>query len=214
MSAMDSTRRQGLRGLLLVPIAAAMGGCTGRGAGESPTWWELEVPSSPVRADADPARSGLSLVVEGASAGSLYDGTALLFSRQPGMRSPYQYANWVERPPNRIARLAQRGLLARGGFRDVSAAESGIRPDLLLTLTVEGFQYNLALQPSVFEVVLSVSLMDWRSRRPVASARFSAGEPAPGIGLSAVVTAAGRATARVLDDLAPWVENRASGFRR
>jgi cholesterol transport system auxiliary component len=214
MNTMDPTRRRGLQLLLVAPVAVVTGGCGGRGAGESPTWWELDVAPSQRRADPDPARSALSLVVEGTSAGSLYDGTALLFSRQPGMRSPYQYANWVERPPNRIARLAQRGLLVRGGFRDVSAAESGIRPDLLLTLTLEGFQYNQVAEPAVFEAMISASLMDWRSRRLMASARFSAGEPASGTGLSAVVAAAGRATARVLDELSPWVEGRAAGFRR
>lgn len=214
MSGIDATRRWGLLALVAAPVAMSVAGCAGRGKGESPSWWELDPRVSQGRATPDAARSRLSLSIEGASAGSLYDGTALLFSRLSGMRSPYQYANWVERPPNRIARLAQRSLQARGGFRDVAVAESGLRPDLLLTLTIEGFQYNMAAQPPVFEVTIAASLMDWKHRRLLASNRFPAAEPSPAGDLPMVIEAAGRATARVLEDLAPWVEARAADLKR
>ncbi len=214
MSGIDVMRRQRLLALAFAPAALLVAGCASRGKGESPSWWELDPVVSPGRAAPDAARSRLSLSIEGASAGSLYDGTALLFSRSRAMRSPYQYANWVERPPNRIARLAQRSLQARGGFRDVAVAESGLRPDLLLTLTVEGFQYNLAAQPAVFEVTIAASLMDWKNRRLLAASRFSTAEPSSAGELPMVIESAGRATARVLEDLAPWVEARAAELKR
>jgi ABC-type uncharacterized transport system auxiliary subunit len=203
-------RRSLLRTGLLLP-AAAMAGCFG-GAGRAPhTWWELDAPGAPGVAQPDPKRATLSLVVEGVAAGSLYDGTSLIYSRGAGMRAPYLYSSWTERPAARLARLAQRRLRARGGFRDVTLAEAGVAPDLLLTLTLDQLDHELTGDAGRLVLALSATLVDWKARRPIAWRRFSAVEPAVTADAEGAVAAASRAATAVLEELSPWVESAAGG---
>lgn len=185
---------------------ALLAGCFG-GRSDSPhTWWELVAPESSDRAEPNPIRARQSLVVEGIAAGVLYDGTTLLYSRAPGERSSYQFASWTERPAARLARLAKSRLQARGGFRDVSTAEAGVAPDLLLTLTLEGLFHDLSVEPGLLRLRLGATLTDWHRRRPIATRRFEVNEPVPTEDAAGAAQAAGRAAGRLLDDMAPWVE--------
>jgi len=205
-----TTRRLLLRTSLALLPAAGLPGCFGGAAGH--TWWELEAPGDAGSAEPHAARATLSLVVEGVAAGALLDGAALLYSRSPGMRSPYQQASWAERPATRLARLAQRRLQARGGFRDVSTADSGIAPDLLLTLTLEQLHHDLSGASGAsgtLQLALSAVLIDWRSRRLMATRAFAIEEPVASADAAGAVAAAGRAAAKLLDALAPWVETSA-----
>lgn len=203
-----TTRRMLMRaGLALLP-AAGLTACFGGAAGH--VWWELAAPGEAGRAERHEARAALSLVVEGVAAGALLDGAALLYSRSPGMLSPYQHASWAERPAARLARLTQRRLQARGGFRDVSAADSGIAPDLLLTLTLEQLHHDLTGASGTLRLSLSAVLTDWRSRRLMATRAFAIDEPVASADAAGAVAAAGRAAATLLDSLAPWVEASAT----
>lgn len=203
-------RRSLLRTGLLLP-AAAMAGCLGGAGRAQHTWWELDAPGAVGVAQPDPKRATLSLVVEGVAAGSLYDGTSLIYSRGAGMRAPYLYSSWTERPAARLARLAQRRLRARGGFRDVTLAEAGVAPDLLLTLTLDQLDHELTGGGGQLALVLSATLVDWKARRPLAWHRFSAVEPAATADAEGAVAAASRAAAAVLEELSPWVESKAGG---
>jgi ABC-type uncharacterized transport system auxiliary subunit len=215
----NTARRALLRALPAIP-ALALAGCFG--GGRTPhVWWELDDARAAEagRAEPDASRAKLSLLVEGVAAGALYDGTALLYSRSAGMRAPYQYASWTERPAARLARLARRRLQARGGFRDVSLAEAGTAPELLLTLTLETLHHELPTGVAQGEVggtlrlAVAAQLLDWRARRPLASRAFSLAEPVASADAAGAVQAAGRAVASLLDALAPWVEERAAGGR-
>lgn len=213
-----TARRALLRVLPAIP-ALGLAGCFG--GGRTPhAWWELDDARAGEagRAEPDAARASLSLLVEGVAAGALYDGTALLYSRGAGMRAPYQYASWTERPAARLARLARRRLQARGGFRDVSLAEAGTAPELLLTLTLETLHHELPPgsaqgQGGQLRLAVSAQLLDWRARRPLASRAFDLAEPVASADAAGAVQAAGRAVAGLLDALAPWVEASAAGYR-
>jgi len=204
-------RRQVLmRGPALAAALLALGGCALGPGRSSQVWWEL----ADARAGA-PGRAAVRrprvLAVEGVAAGALYDGIALLYSRGPGMRAPYQYANWTERPARRLARLAQHRLAQRGGFREVVPVDAGIAPDLLLTLTLHALHHALPDDGEAGRLILTLEarLIDWRGRQPLASETFEAVEAVTEGTAAAAVAAAGRACADVLDELAPWVEQAA-----
>lgn len=230
-------RRRALAAVSMLPVAMSIAGCAGLSGRESQVWWEwadagIGAPGSAAvpragsggdsaSARALAARAGAVLAVEGLAAGVVLDGTALLFSRRSGMLAPYQYAGWTERPAARLARLAQQRLRSRGSFRDVVPADAGVAPELLLTLTLNSLHHALEgadaadgnEAPVPGRLVLSVDarLVDWRSRRPVAGRRFEQSEPVTAAEAAAAVEAAGRAVARLLDSLAPWVEQTAAG---
>lgn len=216
-----STRRHLLRTGLALPWAAgmaALSGCFG-GAGQPHVLWELwpddggsaDGPMQPMRVSvaADARRSSLSLVVEGVAAGELYDGTALVFSRSPGMRSRYQHASWTERPALRVARLVQRELQARGGFRDVTLADSGVAPDLMLTLTLVELYHDVPANE--MRVELGAALVDWQRRRLVASENWRLAEALASADAAGAAAAAGRAMTRLLDEVVVWVESASAG---
>ncbi len=206
-------RRSLLRTGLLFP-AATLAGCLGSGGRAAHTWWVLDAPGAVGTAEPDAKRATLSLVVEGIAAGAFYDGTSIIYSRGPGMRAPYLYASWTERPAARLARLAQQRLQARGGFRDVTLAEAGVAPDLLLTLTLERLDHDLSENGNgnggELYLALNATLVDWKARRPVAWHRFVAVEPVATADADAAVVAADRAASAVLDELAPWAEAAAA----
>ena len=226
-----AARRSLLRALPAIP-ALALAGCFGGGRAPH-AWWELDDARAGQagRAEPDAARQRMSLLIEGAAAGALYDGTALLYSRSAGMRAPYQYASWTERPAARLARLARRRLQARTGFRDVSLAEAGTAPDLLLTLTLESLHHELpagvareghegrgdhgdmASDAGMLRLAVAAQLIDWRARRALASQLFSVAEPVTRADAAGAVQAAGRAVADLLDALAPWTEASAASHR-
>jgi len=230
-------RRELLRtGLMLPGIAGlvGLGGCFG-GKGSPHTWWELDpqrnaallvsasagVPgsvsgsgsTSAVQvASFDPRRAKLSLVVEGVAASPLYEGTALVYSRGAGMRANYQYASWTEPPAQRLARLVQRRLQQREGFGQVAVTDSGITPDVLLTLTLEQLYHDVPANE--VELSLTAMLIEWNTRKPMASRAFSQREATPTVDAAGAVAAADRAVARLLDELVPWVEGAAAPPRR
>lgn len=218
-SAPAAPRRRSLVRALPVAVLSALAGpglsgCIG-GSRPAHAWWELEDAGAgaPGAARPDPARQALSLLVEGTAAGALYEGTALLYGRAAGMRAPYQYASWTERPAGRIARLAQRRLAARGGFRDVSLAEAGTATDLLLSLTLESLYHDLDDGSGTLRLEMAAQLVDWRARRPLASRRFAVDEAVASADAAGAAQAAGRAVGRLLDALAPWVEAGAAELR-
>jgi ABC-type uncharacterized transport system auxiliary subunit len=223
---MNRVRSRHARRLLLLAIpTAALAGCAGLSGRSSQVWWEwvdagASSPGSAAGGEGAQARAATVLAVEGAAAGVVHDGTALLFSRSPGMLAPYQYASWTERPASRLARLAQHRLRARGGFRDVVPVDAGVAPDLLLTLTLGTLHHSLDANDlaaagagtAAGNLVLSVTarLVDWRTRRPIAERAFEAREAVAIAEAAGAVEATGRAGARVLDALALWVEQAAA----
>ena len=158
-------------------------------------------------ATADPgARIGATLLVEGAAQGSLYESTALVFSRAPGAHAYYQFASWTEPPARRIAQLTVQRLAARERFDAVARIDAGIRGDLLLRVTVEEMLHELGAQGGRVRIGVTAELIDWPRRALIARRGFAANEPVGGDDAAAAVAAFDRGATRLLDGLAPWVE--------
>ena len=61
---------------------------------------------------------------------------------------------------------------------------------------------------------LTAMLIDWNTRKPVASRAFAQREATQTVDAAGAVAAADRAVARLLDELVPWVEGAAAPPRR
>ncbi len=200
------------RARLLALTAAALlcGACVSVGGGDAParTWYRL---TDRGVGTADPGvRIAATLLVEGAAQDSLYESTALVFSRAPGAHAYYQFASWTEPPARRIAQLAIQRLAARERFDAVARIDAGIRGDLLLRVTVEEMLHELGAQGGRARIGVSAELIDWPRRALIARRGFAANEPVGGDDASAAVAAFDRGATRLLDDLAPWVEAAAA----
>lgn len=199
-----------VRAIAALLAIVSMAAC-GSFGGDTPAraWYQLEDQRAAERQPA-PALAK-SVLIESVSASAIYDSTSLVFSRSPGELAYYQFAGWADRPAHRIGLLAERRLVARGLFPSVAASTAGVRGDLLLRLSLEEALHDTAASPGTARIALRAELIDWRERKLVARRAFAASEPVAREDAAGAVAAFNRALARLLDELAPWVEASAAG---
>lgn len=211
MSALpDRKARRAVVAALPALAAVLAGGCTVLGANREPRqWYRLEdlAEAGPAPGPAIPK----ILLVERVSAAALQEGTALVFSREPGALAHYRFADWVEPPARRVARLVERRLDLRGRFRAVGESTSGLGGDLLLRVGLDDFFHDAVTEPGVARLALDAELIDWRARTRIARRRFVRSEPLAAGDAAGAAAALSRALTSALDELAPWVEAAAAG---
>ena len=197
------------RRLAIIAATALLAGCVsvsvGTADGPSVIYYVLaDARPAPVLAPAagTPAR----LAIQSVSADPLADSIAIVYSRRPGERAFYQFASWTERPPRRLANLAQQRLEARGRFAAVTQLGQPVHSDWLLTLAVETVVHDVSASPGHAQLVLRAELIHRRDRSRVAQRQFAAAPPVAEATAPAAVAAFAVATADVLDQLADWVE--------
>ena len=211
---MSGTRvRSGRRAVMMagLPALAAMlaGGCAVLGGNPEPRqWYRLEDLAGPGRVPG-PAIPRV-LLLEMVSTASLQDGTALVFSREPGLLAHYRFADWAEPPARRVARLVERRLDARGRFRAVGQSTSGLGGDLLLRVGLDELFHDASTEPGVARLALDADLIDWRARTRLARRRFERSEALASADAAGAAAALSRALTAALDELAPWVESAAA----
>jgi len=199
-----------MRGLVVLLLAAgSLTGCLGGSSVPPRTYYLLEDRGPAVAAGAATA-GRQSLAIAGSAADVFYDVENLVFSRQPGQRSYYQFASWTDRPAHLVVRLTESRLRARGRFASVTDLTTGVRPDLVLGVVVRDFYHDLTVKPSVVRVELSAELVDWRTRALLAHAAFTASAAVPSDDAKGAAEAFDQAVTQAIDNLTPWVEAQAA----
>jgi ABC-type uncharacterized transport system auxiliary subunit len=199
--------------LAALAAAALLAGCVSLSLGNSDTpalTYYVLADARPAVQTAAPQAPAPRLAIQGTNVYPLADSISIVFSRQPGERSLYQFASWSERPSRRLAQLAQQRLQAGGRFASVTQLGQPVASDLLLTLALETMVHDVSSVPGRARITLHAELIDRRDRSLVASRRFSAAPPVDEPAAAAAVTAFGLATADVLDALTRWVEATAA----
>ena len=120
---------------------------------------------------------------------------------------------WVEPPARLLAPLLREALEHDGRFQAAQGGE-GVAPALRLETEIIALQQEFTAHPSQVRFTLRARLLDGLERRILATAAFEAVEPAPSEDPYGGVIAANRAVARVLDEVAKWCAEHASGRTR
>lgn len=136
---------------------------------------------------------------------SFYDTTNLAFSRGPGTRGQYQFAQWTERPGKRFGDLLRARLDTWGGFAGVATAGSQVRGDLLLDTQLVEFYHDAATPPGNVRVVLDAELVDLKTRSLVARKRFERRVDVSSYDAQGAATGFNRAISLILDDIEAWL---------
>lgn len=147
-----------------------------------------------------------ALVIQALPADALADTAGIAYARKPHEYAYYQLASWTDRPVRQLPRLLQRRLEARGTAAAIGQNGDPLRSDWLLTLSVNVLYHDLSVQPGQGRVALSAELHDRRNRRRIARRSFEAAAPAAREDSSSGAEAMSVATARVFDELVPWLE--------
>jgi len=197
------------RSAVLFTAAALLAGCVsvsvGTSDGPALTYYVL-ADARPAPVAAPSSNASARIAIQSVSADPLADSLSIVYSRRPGERAFYQFASWTERPPRRLAQLAEQRLEARGRFAAVTHLGQPLQSDWLLTLAVETIVHDVSSTPGRAQLTLRADLIHRRDRSRVAHRLFSAAPPVAEAAAPAAVAAFAVATADVLDQLAEWVE--------
>lgn len=184
--------------------AALFAGCVSIGPGDPTpvTWYEL---STPLPTETAPRTIPRALWVDVLPGSEFYEAVSIAFSRAPGERAYYRFANWTEPVAQRLARIVERDLRARKAFTDVGALGDGSRAELYLRLVVDDFFHDAAAEPGTVRVAFSAELVDVATRQRLGREHFSQAVAVGEANAAGAVAAFDAAVGAALDDLAAWL---------
>jgi ABC-type uncharacterized transport system auxiliary subunit len=197
-TAPDWRRRQ-----LLAAAPWALAGCT---LGSSPRRDFFLLGDANAQASAPPG-PGIDkvLLIASNTLPGLYDSDRMVFSADGRSRSYFQFGYWSERPAQSLLLLAEARLVNAQRFRAVASSTSGVRGDLLLSLRLDELYLDTSVDPGLVQLAVSAELLDWRERKLLARRSFRQTVEVSPRNAPDLALAGGRATGRVLDELAAWV---------
>ena len=160
--------------------------------------------SDPLRAKTRVESYAPTLLVLDTTTASFYDTDQLVFSRNAGTRSQYQFARWTERPGKRFADLMRARLGQQSAWR-VSAAGGYVRGDVLLDTELVEFYHDAASEPGQVRLELRAELVDLKQRSLLGRRVFEQIVPLVTYDAAGAAMASNLAVSRALDDLTVWL---------
>lgn len=192
-------------GLTTLAAAIVLAGCSLPGARpQAISHYVLEAPAAAVDFNTSHTTRPV-LLVRDAEPGGFSQNLSLIYSRAPGTRALYQYANWVETPPKRLQTLLRERLLASGLYAGVAALGAGVQGDYQLNFRLLDFYHDAARTPGVAHVKLEAELIQRASARLIGQQVFVAEVPLAEQNAAAAAAGLGQASGQALDSLVVWL---------
>lgn len=154
---------------------------------------------------------GLGLLIDVQMPATFYNGTNLAFSRGPGSRGHYQYAQWTDRPTSQIGRLLRDRLRQDCRYRQVALVGEGLTGEQLLSLRLLELYHDAASQPGQAVIELDVQLVRRDAGRLIAQKTFRATAPAASYDAKGASLGFNQALGRLLDELEAWLAQQPRG---
>lgn len=195
------------KGLSLLALTLALTGCVNIGEQRDMPAVVYYVLNDSVTADISSVTRAVDapiLRVLDTTASGFYDTDQLIFSRNAGTRSQYQFARWTERPGKRFADLLRARLDHQGAW-NVSDPGGYVRGDVLLDTELMEFYHDAASEPGQVRLELRAELVDLGQRKLLGRRVFEQQVPLPTFDAAGAAQASSLATGRVLDDLIAWL---------
>lgn len=192
-----------MRMLLIGTLALLLGGCFPLAGHEQAVTHHVLTDPGPVVASPRP-HPGVLLVRE-MEAPAFYQDPRLVFSREAGTRTHYEYAHWSEPPARRLTWLLQQRLEAAGAFGVVAPLGGGVRGDYQLNTRLADFYHDSSTPPGVALLILEADVVRRADARLLGRRMFVAQEPVAVFTAGGAADAMGRAANRVIDELTLWL---------
>ncbi|MCG6657188.1 hypothetical protein HOP52_05265 [Halomonas campisalis] len=146
-------------------------------------------------------------------AGRLLDSARIVVLPEPHRPSVYQGARWTDDAPVLLRDRLLDGFREDGRLSRLTHGESSLPSDLTLVSDLRAFQSEYINDLPDAVVTIDVRLVDSRSRRLLASQRFSQRQAAATTEIGDVVAALGLATDRLVQELVDWTLGEAHRHR-
>lgn len=181
----------------------ALAGCVNIDLEAPPKGYYLLRDDGQAACQAKPADVGL--LIDVLSPVSFYNAPNLAFGRNAEGRGYYQYAQWVERPANRVGLLLRDRLRAACLYRQVALSGEGVSGERQLTIKLIDFYHDTATPPGEARIVLDVQLIRRDTARLVAHKTFTASAPATSFDAAGAAAGFNRALPKMLDEIGAWL---------
>lgn len=134
-----------------------------------------------------------------------YTAPNMAFSKGTNSRGYYQYAQWTDRPANRMGLLVRGRLRQTCLYRQVALTGEGLTGDYQLSLRLTDLYHDASDNPGQAVIELDAQLIRRDSARLQAQKTFRATAPATGFDAKGASAGFDQAVARLLDELTAWL---------
>lgn len=186
----------------LLPLVLLTGCASLPGPAQPVTHYVLTIPGPVLPA---PRTLPGTLLLREMDAPALYQDPRLVYSKQPGTRANYEFANWAELPAKRLTWLLRQRLESAGTFQEVAPMAGGIIGDYQLNTRLIDFYHDAATPPGTVLLLVEAELV--RRDRGVLVGRqvFIAQDPVASYDAAGAAEAMNRAANEVVDEIVAWL---------
>ena len=193
--------------ILVLPAILMLTGCALPGQPTQAVSYYILTDPGPVHRSAT-AHPGTLLVRE-MEAPPFYQNTRFAFSRAPGTRGEYQYAQWSEPTAQRLSWMLRQRLDASGVFSVVAPLGSGVQGDYQLNTRLIDFYHDAAeagpFSPGTALMVMEAELVSRSSAVLIGRRVFVAQMPVASFDAAGAADALGRGANKVMDEVIAWL---------
>lgn len=136
---------------------------------------------------------------------AFYQVPALAYSRQPGTRAHYAFAQWTEPPAQRLTWLLEQRLRQAGAFHTVALLATGVTGQYQLDTRLVDFYHDASAKPGTAVLAIEADLVQRTDGRLLAHRTFRVRVPVASYDAEGAAKAMDRAAARVLGEIAVWL---------
>jgi cholesterol transport system auxiliary component len=184
-------------------VALMLAGCTSLSGSTQPvTHYVLTDPGPAIHLPG--SHPGVLLLRE-MDAPAFYQEPGLAYSREPGTRSHYEFAQWAELPGKRLTWLLRQRLETAGVFAVVAPMGSGVVGDYQLNTRLIDFYHDASVQPGSAFLLVEAELVRRSRGELMARQTFLAQVPVASYDAAGAASAMDSAATKVIDEITVWL---------
>jgi len=188
---------------LLSVLALVLAGCSSLpGPAQPAIYYVLSDPGPAVHADH--SHPGVLLLRE-MDASPFYQSPGLAYSRVPGTRAHYQFADWAELPAKRLTWLLRQRLETAGVFATVAPLAGGVIGDYQLNTRLIDFYHDASTRPGTVFLIVEAELVKRSEGRLLARQVFIVQKPVATYDAEGAANAMDLAANAVIDEITVWL---------
>jgi cholesterol transport system auxiliary component len=136
---------------------------------------------------------------------AFYQEASLAYSREPGTRSHYAFADWAELPGKRLNWLLRQRLETAGVFTVVAPMAAGVVGEYQLNTRLIDFYHDASTEPGSAFLLVEAELIKRSKGELVARHSFITQIPVATYNAEGAAKAMDKAATRVLDEITVWL---------
>jgi cholesterol transport system auxiliary component len=189
--------------LPFVVLALMLAGCASlQGSSQPITYYVLSDPGPALHLSK--SHPGTLLVRE-MDTPAFYQEPGLAYSRVPGTRAHYEFAQWAEQPGTRLTWLLRQRLETAGVFDVIAPLASGVVGDYQLNTRLIDFYHDASTSPGTAFLLVEADLIQRSKGELVARQTFVTQIPVASFNAAGAAEAMDRASTKVIDEITVWL---------